>query len=718
MAYENDVLTRNDNDELAVRTVSATEGSGSSSYDDIYTRDTNGKLAVRVVGNGGGGGAVSSVNGKTGAVVLTSADVGSIPQYSEMPEPNKSGDIVQYIGDTTPNYTNGFFYKSDEVSSYSAEQTVGQNVTEIVVDKNAFVNFLENHPGLSVPLTVTMTNVYEPETTGITYGDGTDLTVTCVAAALSAKLVNTFINGYNDLNHADLVFARTQNDTWDVSGSFRRHSTNYPEPIQVSETNVNLSDYGITIDSGTVKQGDTISVGVDGYWVEYDCAGVTGYLDFGIWYKGYFETGDVIVVSESLGLGWNRIDVQTVGLVNTATDEYSLGILGEATALYSVGVGDSVRATGQSSTVVGGNAYADALGGTAVGSESGASGYMASAYGSNAIASGDGSIQLGEGVNSESYSFAVGGKINNTQKEYKLLDINSGLIPAERLANTFYATQGYVLTLDANGNAVWQAGGGGSSYTAGTGIDITNNTISVTSPTLQNNINSRSQLILLSSKTTVGSQSILIGAYSYNVNGDNTVAIGDHCGANGDRAVAIGASAMGEKNATVSIGAFSNTNFGRVTQGTASTAVGAQTKTDGDYSIALGYNAQSTATNAIQIGSDGVTAATNSDANTFKVGNANGNFEMMSADGTVPTARLTKVNTTVTLTAAGWSSNTQTVTVSGVTSSSIVWVSPDPTDQSAYVSAGILCTAQGTDSLTFTATTIPSVDIDVVVVAM
>lgn len=51
-----DVLTRNDNDELAVRTVSATEGSGSVSYDDVFTRDTNGKLAVRVVGNGGGGG--------------------------------------------------------------------------------------------------------------------------------------------------------------------------------------------------------------------------------------------------------------------------------------------------------------------------------------------------------------------------------------------------------------------------------------------------------------------------------------------------------------------------------------------------------------------------------------------------------------------------------------------------------------------------------------
>ena len=54
MAYD-DVLTRNENDELAVRTVSATEGSNTSSYDDVFTRTTDGKLAVRVVGAGGGG---------------------------------------------------------------------------------------------------------------------------------------------------------------------------------------------------------------------------------------------------------------------------------------------------------------------------------------------------------------------------------------------------------------------------------------------------------------------------------------------------------------------------------------------------------------------------------------------------------------------------------------------------------------------------------------
>ena len=126
MAYENDVLTRNEDSELAVRVVTATEGTNNSSYDDVYTRDTNGKLAVRVVGAGGDShnlgyfatpqalneayptgeegdyaivgstdtvwiwdsgtsawvdtdtkGQVESVNGQTGTVTLTASDVGA-----------------------------------------------------------------------------------------------------------------------------------------------------------------------------------------------------------------------------------------------------------------------------------------------------------------------------------------------------------------------------------------------------------------------------------------------------------------------------------------------------------------------------------------------------------------------------------------------------------------------------------------------------------------
>lgn len=92
------------------------------------------------------------------------------------------------------------------------------------------------------------------------------------------------------------------------------------------------------------------------------------------------------------------------------------------------------------------------------------------------------------------------------------------------------------------------------------------------------------------------------------------------------------------------------------------------------------------------------------------------------ADIDVPTTGGTMavigVNTTVTLTTAGWSGGSQTVTVTGMTATGIALVSPDPTDQSAYTSAGIICTAQAANSLTFTCTSTPSADIDVNVVML
>lgn len=153
-----------------------------------------------------------------------------------------------------------------------------------------------------------------------------------------------------------------------------------------------------------------------------------------------------------------------------------------------------------------------------------------------------------------------------------------------------------------------------------------------------------------------------------------------------------------------------------------SAAFGGLTQTTAFGAIAMGVNVRATATCAIQLGCSYYSYAThtqtNSDANTMKVANANGNYEMMSADGTIPTARLTKVNTTITLAAADWSSNTQTVNVTGMTATGVVMVSPDPTDQSAYTNAGILCTAQAAGSLTFTCDTVPSGDIDVNVVML
>jgi len=70
-----DIITRDENGDLAVRTVSATASETESEYDDLYARTSDGKRALRVVGGGSGGGDVSSVNGQKGDVVLTGADI-------------------------------------------------------------------------------------------------------------------------------------------------------------------------------------------------------------------------------------------------------------------------------------------------------------------------------------------------------------------------------------------------------------------------------------------------------------------------------------------------------------------------------------------------------------------------------------------------------------------------------------------------------------------
>ena len=177
-------------------------------------------------------------------------------------------------------------------------------------------------------------------------------------------------------------------------------------------------------------------------------------------------------------------------------------------------------------------------------------------------------------------------------------------------------------------------------------------------------------------------------------------------------------------NSAINIGPSTTAGGSAVSIGNAavseldSVAIGMQTRA-GWYSVAIGTHAQAVAQGSIQIAAGStIYPITNSDVNTFKVANRNGNFEIMSADGTIPTARLTKVNTTARLAVADWSSNTQTVSVTGMTADGVVFVNPTPANQSAYTSAGILCTAQAAGTLTFTCDTVPSADITVTVVML
>lgn len=71
-----------------------------------------------------------------------------------------------------------------------------------------------------------------------------------------------------------------------------------------------------------------------------------------------------------------------------------------------------------------------------------------------------------------------------------------------------------------------------------------------------------------------------------------------------------------------------------------------------------------------------------------------------------------------TLAIIDWSSNQQTITVEGITATSIILVAPIPAHQSGYTAANVVCVSQGIDSLTFQCATIPLIDIEVQVVIL
>ena len=105
----------------------------------------------------------------------------------------------------------------------------------------------------------------------------------------------------------------------------------------------------------------------------------------------------------------------------------------------------------------------------------------------------------------------------------------------------------------------------------------------------------------------------------------------------GTNNVSIGSGSIDSRNYSVHIGYNS---YDRETDGGA-VGIGAYTSTYG-FGIAIGFYAKTATNNAIQLSCD-TKEAKNSDANTFKVANKNGNFEMMDANGNVPLERLTYV---------------------------------------------------------------------------
>lgn len=766
MAYENDVLTRNDNDELAVRVVQSTEATNNSSYNDVLTYDTNGKLAVRVVGAGGGDahnkgyfatqsaletayptaeagdyaivgetdtvwiwdedtdawvdtdtkGEVTSVNGLTGEVELSAEDVGAVPQYSSMPQPNQEGDIVQYVGTTNVNYTNGYFYKSVEDG-----QVLSDGVC--VVDTESFNGGNDNE------------DLPPPEVTF-------DLSV------LQAYLTSRNKPAIYDFNVSIVV----ENDG-------RGHL--------VVWLNYNPDD-GNSVE--VVTSGETMEDTISGLETLGFTADWTGFT-----YLGYME----MVLPSETEYGWERIDVQphqslkTVNgnsligsgnvelstyltypagwTTNSTTKAFCDGIAADTTAVKGKAYLGEVTFSDLPASMVNAEVVVEIMDGTTAQNKvivlslksgnvapyawqyvywnggSNVSGWktwqeplvsgtnIKTVNGTSLLGSGDITTEV---IQVSSMPTASATELGKVYQFIGTTDVNY--------------THGYFYECVSDGATppvyswsqvdVMPAGSSLPSQTGNSGKFLTTDgtNASWSDKPLQNTATGTDALTILGTVTTV----------------ERGVNVGKNSQA-GTYGTSIGYNATATGTSSSAVGMFANAS------GLRSTALGSQAEVSYEYAVAIGWDCKAYAAGAIQIGGKHNVAHTNSDANTFKVGNANGNFEMMSADGTIPEARLADTtnaaqgqvltldannnavwqtpstavtSTTATLVVANWSSNTQTVTVNGVTSSNVVIVSPQPLSASDYASAGILCTAQSANTLTFTCTQTPSNAIDLSIV--
>lgn len=86
-------------------------------------------------------------------------------------------------------------------------------------------------------------------------------------------------------------------------------------------------------------------------------------------------------------------------------------------------------------------------------------------------------------------------------------------------------------------------------------------------------------------------------------------------------------------------------------------------------------------------------------------------------NGTITKSKLadgaTYTQIVVTLTVAGWSNNSQTVTAPGVTANNAVIISPAPSSYLSYGEFGVYCSAQAENSLTFVCDSAPDVALTV-----
>ena len=675
MAYD-DVITRNDDGDLAVRTVSVTEGANASSYDDVFTRDTDGKLAVRVVGNGGDShnlGWYATPEALTTAYPTATAGdwaiVGSTDTVwlwdtdnSQWVDSDTKGQVTSVNGQTGAVTVQETLVNQTNIKSVDGNSLLGSGNLEL----STYLTFPTGWT--TTGTTKALCDDIAADTTAVK-GKAYLGEVTCSdlpTGVLNAEVVVEIMDGTTAQDKIIVLSLKSGNVSpyawqyvyWDNGTNVSGWKT-WQEPL-VSGTNIKTINNTSILGSGNITT-EVIQVSTMPTASATELDKIYQYIGTtdANYTNGYFYK----CVSDGqtpATYSWENIEVQEVDalpsqtgqngkflttdgtaaswsdkpLVNTATGTDAIAIIGTGQGNKSVCIGPRTSTTGFGAVAIGNQVSATGYGGIAIGQtcQASASNSIAILQG-NVTSNANNAMMFGIGTNSDANTV----KFGNANGNYEIMSAD-GTIPADRLVHAInkYSTmptaastnEGWIVQFTGTTDSTYthghlyecvsdgadpatyswtevQLGGGGSSYTAGTGIDITSGVISVTSPTLQNTATSLADLTLL------GTPASSMGAIN----------IGSSSVASSAQTVAIGSDAKARETLATAIGGY----------GAEATA---------QWALALGSSAQATAQGAVQIN-----GGTNNEANTIKFGayvnNNWENYKLLDSDGTIPTDRFT-----------------------------------------------------------------------------
>ena len=277
------------------------------------TTEVSGKKWQRMdVQPAGGTGGVTSVNSKTGVVVLDAKDVSATPQYTTMPTASASnaGTVAQYTGTTNATYTNGYFYVCNTTysdASATISQTVGSGLTDLAVDVETFES--EEQP--TGDETVSFVATETPESINPT-------TVTFDAATIEID-PSVFLTKAHSFLYSG-SWENIERIYLSYDGDNNRFSLAAID-IYGSEVGavggINATTWGITVVGGTLP-----STGTFGHNLYYTPATVSwavsgtpvAIADYGVSYTGTPGNGDELTVVYTApaitGYAWNQANVQ------------------------------------------------------------------------------------------------------------------------------------------------------------------------------------------------------------------------------------------------------------------------------------------------------------------------------------------------------------------------------------------------------------------------